>query len=385
MTKKIQILGYGFYPHELAYGGLALFYALASGADRKLPLYVATYFILVGAAIPILFFREIELWRKLENKLLAFLPMVALVALFAFLGNSTFGYVDTPSLFHWMYNSYASESPVADDGHGLLIPFVVVGLFWWKRNELFAQRRAVWWPGIILLGFAVILHMVGYLVQQPRLCILAFFLGIYGAMGMAWGTGWLKACFFPFFLLLFMVPLGSLTEPVTFPLRLLVTKIVTFLSNDILGIGVVRQGTGLFNPSMGYQYEVAAACSGMRSLIAITAIAIIYAFMVFRSWNLRLVIMAAALPLAVIGNTFRMMAIVIASQLGGQKWGNYVHEGGPLGIFSLIPYVPAIIGLLLLGRWLEHLQDKRTDDNPPALTELKAAAGVQGSDTPKPA
>lgn len=292
-------------------------------------------------------------WQRLPDKGLFFGLLAAWLALFHFFGNSTFGYVDTPSLFHWMYNAYNSQSPTADDGHANLIPFVVLGLFWWKRKELLGQPMRTWWPGLLVVGGALALHVVGYVVQQPRLCIMALFTGIYGLMGLAWGARWLQASFFPFFLLAFMVPLGSLTEPVTFPLRLLVSQAVAFVSKQVLAIDVGRAGTKLFSVSGGYQYEVAAACSGIRSLMAITAISVIYAFMVFKSWNRRAILIATALPLAFLGNAFRMMVIVLAAQAGGQDWGNYVHEGGPLGILSLLPYVPAIVVLMLVGRWLE--------------------------------
>lgn len=311
-------------------------------------------------------------WRRLPNKELFFGLLVAWLALFHFLGNSTFGYVDTPSLFHWMYNAYDSESPTADDGHGKLIPFVVLGLFWWKRKELLAQPKQIWWPGLVLVMASLVLHVVGYVVQQPRLCIVALFTGIYGLMGLAWGPGWLRASFFPYFLLAFMVPLGSLTERVTFPLRMLVSQSVAFVGQHVLAIDVGREGTKLFSVSGGYQYEVAAACSGMRSLMAITAISVIYAFMVFKSWPRRTVLIALALPLAFLGNAFRMLAIVVAAQIGGQSWGNYVHEGGPFGILSLLPYIPAIIGLILLGRWLEKGEARSGGDGAAKETESKA-------------
>jgi hypothetical protein len=54
----------------------------------------------------------------------------------------------------------------------------------------------------------------------------------------------------------------------------------------------------------------------------------------------------------------RLLAIIGAAEIGGQKWGDYVHEGGPLGIVSLLPYVPGIIGLLLVGRCLEKCEAK---------------------------
>ena len=59
------------------------------------------------------------------------------------------------------------------------------------------------------------------------------------------------------------------------------------------------------------------------------------------------------------GNLARLLLIIMTAELGGQEAGNYVHEGGPLGIISLVPYVPAIIGLLLVGRWLEKRETKR--------------------------
>ena len=110
--------------------------------------------------------------------------------------------------------------------------------------------------------------------------------------------------------------------------------LVEVVAHWILGIDVIREGTQLFDPSGTYQYEVAAACSGMRSLIAIFLLATIYGFITFRSPWKRLFLMALAFPLAVLGNLARMLFIIMAAEIGGQEAGNYVHEGG---IFSLVP------------------------------------------------
>jgi exosortase/archaeosortase family protein len=96
----------------------------------------------------------------------------------------------------------------------------------------------------------------------------------------------------------------------------------------------------------------------MRSLIAIFLLATVYAFGTFRSPGKRLFLMALALPFAVLGNMLRLLAIIVAAEMGGQDWGNYVHEGGPFGIISLLPYVPGIVGLLFVGRWLENREAK---------------------------
>jgi exosortase len=252
-----------------------------------------------------------------------------------------------------MVNAYTKETPEADDGHGLIIPFVVLGLMWWKREKLLEQSLRLWWPALAILAGATILHLVGYFGQESRICIVAFFGGVYALMGLAWGPGFLRASFFPFVLFAFMVPLGSLTGTITFPLRIFVTRLVVFIGQYGLGADVVAVGTQLINPSMQYQYEIAVPCSGMRSLIAITLIAVVYSSVAIRGFWPRATLLAAAVPLAVIGNTFRMLLIVLASQIGGQPWGDYVHEST---LFSLTPYVPAILGLIWLGGRLERRQ-----------------------------
>jgi len=311
-----------------------------------------------------------DCWRRLPNKTFFFVLLAAWLALFQFLGNSILGYIHSPSLFSWMYEAYNGTNPAADDGHGDFIPFLVVVLFWWKRRELLDQHLNVWWPGLLVLVLAVGLHILGYVLQQPRLSVVALFTGIYGLTGLAWGREWLKKSLFPFFLFAFSIPLGSLADAVTFPLRLLVTRLVEIVSHWILGIDVMRIGTQLIDPTDTYQYDVAPACSGIRSLVAIFLLATIYGFLTFHSSWQRLFLMALAFPFAVLGNLVRMLVIIIAAALGGQSWGNYVHEGCPIhlpliggevAIANLLPYVPAIIGLLWIGRWMEKrwLPDKR--------------------------
>src|SRR2546421_10293766 len=144
-------------------------------------------------------------------------------------------------------------------------------------------------------------------------------------MVLAWGPAFLRASIFPYFLFVFSVPFGPRAEPITFYLRLLVCQLVEFVCHNILAIEIVRQGTSLRDQSGQYQYEVAAACSGMRSVISISLLAITFAFVVFRSnWN-RALLIASAVPLAVLGNLIRMLMIIIAAEIGGQRWGGYVH------------------------------------------------------------
>jgi len=289
-----------------------------------------------------------EFWRGIPHKGLFFGLLAGWLALFHFLGNSTFGYTKTGSLFSWLYWGY---SVTPDDQHGFLIPFVVLGLMWWKRDQLLATPKRHWWPAVLLFVFALLLHIAGYMIQQTRVSLIAFFLGLYALTGVIWGPRWLQATFFPFFLFIFCVPVTTIASTVTFPLRLLATKITGIVCHVILGINVIQDGTRIFDANGAYQYEVAAACSGIRSLTAIFALTTIYAFSTFKSvWRILLVV-ASAFPLAVAANVLRLCSIIIASEVFNPAVGKYVHESGWI---SLVPYVPAIIAMLVLGHWLRE-------------------------------
>lgn len=272
--------------------------------------------------------------------------LAAWFALFHWLGNSTLGYVKTASLFGWLDNAWSRN---ADDEHGYLIPFVVLGLLWRNREELVAVPKRVWWPALGLVVGALGLHVVGFQVQQPRLSVVAFFLGLYALSGLVWGPAWLRATFFPVFLFAFCVPLGSLAERVSFPLRVLATDITVLVAKGPLGIDVIQNGTSIFDPAGKFSYEIAAACSGLRSLTAVLALACIFGFVWFRPWWKRGVLILAAFPLAVLCNVFRLSSIIVAAEAFGQTAGNTIHDSQ---LFSLLPYLPALAGLALLGWWI---------------------------------
>ena len=103
---------------------------------------------------------------------------------------------------------------------------------------------------------------------------------------------------------------------------------------------------------------VAAACSGIRSLTVTLAFFSIYGFVAFRVRWKTAVIIGAAFPLAVAGNVFRLALIILAAEVteaaqagAGQAAGNFVHSNG---ILSLLPYVPAFVGVLFLGRLIKE-------------------------------
>ncbi len=275
-------------------------------------------------------------------------------AFFHLQGNSTLGYIPSASLFVWLENAWRNS---ADDQHGYLIPIAVVALLWWRREELLALPKRPWWPALVLVALALALHALGFIVQQTRLSVVAFFAGLWALTGLAWGAAWLRAVFFPFVLFAFCVPLSAVADTLTFPLRMLATEITVGLSHTVLGLDILQRGTALLDPAGRFHYEVAAACSGIRSLAAISALAMVHSFMNFRRPWKRIVVVLSAIPLAVAANVVRLLMIIIAADAFGQQAGNAAHENAWL---SLLPYVPAVAGLLALGRWLGE------DTPPPA-------------------
>jgi exosortase len=283
--------------------------------------------------------------------------LVALVAawtlLFYYLGNSILAYTQSYSLFQWCYSAYnAVES---EDSHGNLIPFAVLALLWWKRAELLALPQRVWPAGLVLLAGTSLLHFVGYVLQIPHISVIAYVSGLYAILGICFGPAWLKATSFPMILLVFCVPLGPVVEPLTFPLRVFSTGITHFICHTILGINVIRQGTQLIDPAGKFDYDVAAACSGIRSLISLSALTVVYGMVFLKAWWKRWVVILSAVPLALTCNILRLVSVVFASDIFGPAAGHFVHEW-----FGFLTYAIALGCVMILSSVLGESRQKGT-------------------------
>jgi exosortase len=349
----------GFWPHEvviLALLGVAAFYYLPQLGN---PLGPELYAVTLVAALGALAWRCREDWRVLPGKLFFFLLLAAWLLLFFFLGNATLGYRTSPSLYSWMLDIYTS--PMADEQHGLLIPFVVLGLFWWKRKELVARAPDVWWPGIFLVALGLIFHLAGFASQITQLSVAGFFIGLYGLTGLLWGKFWLRASFFPFFLFIFSMPIGRQADTLTFPLRLLTSRIVEIIAHLGLAPELVRTGTQLTDAQHTFAYDVAAACSGIRSLVTLLVLTTIYGFVVFKSPWKRAVMMLAAIPVAILGNVVRLSFTIGVAEMFGQNAGKMVETN-----FGFITFAVALACIYFLAQWLEKSEPKISPpENPP--------------------
>jgi len=298
-------------------------------------------------------------WRAMPDKWLFFSLLGAWAVLFHWFGNGTFGYVDSPSLFLWLERIYSSSD---DDAHGRLIPFVVLVVLFLKREELIQAEKRLYLPALGLLLGAVALHLAGFMIQQTRVSVVAFFVGIYALTGLVWGPVWLRRTFFPFFLFAFCLPISVFSERITFPMRLWVSAASAEIAG-FLGIDVTRVGTQLIG-SGGAQFDVAAACSGIRSLTALLTISTIYAFMTFRSGWRRALIVLAIFPLTVLGNTVRITGVILVSEAFGDRWENAAmtfHDYAGFITFLVALGIMLGLGALLRERGGEASSDDKND------------------------
>ncbi|MBC7369185.1 MAG: EpsI family protein, partial [Undibacterium sp.] len=195
------------------------------------------------------------------------------------------------------------------------------------------------------------LHALGFVAQQARISIVAFLIFTWGVLVLAGGRRWGRAAAFPLAFMLFAVPVNVL-DSVGFWLRLWVIEATAGLAH-LAGFAVVRNGTQLFAPDGSYQYDVAAACSGVRSLMALAALTLLIGYLNFRGWGRRLGVWALCLPLTYLGNVVRIAAVVFAGQWFGQRAGERVHEWAGFLVFLVVLGGVLLAVEALRRRWPE--------------------------------
>ncbi len=288
---------------------------------------------------------------RVPDKWLFLTLLAAWFALFHFIGISAFNFATKePSIFQWLYNAWNQDD--MDCSQGNLIPWVVAILFWVKRRELAASITGVWWPGLAVVGLALLIHILGFLVQQPRLSVIALCLGMYGLIGLVWGWRTMWKSFFPMFLFAFCMPLGSFAQGATLSLRMLAATWTHAICHGLLGINVVQQGTALYEPKGQFNYDVAVACSGIRSFVALLAITTIFAMLTMRSLWRRGLMILTTIPLVLFCNVLRLVVVILASQAFGNAAGIWVH-----GWFWLVTYLVAVGSLMGVAHWLGEKPD----------------------------
>jgi exosortase len=291
-----------------------------------------------------------ERWRlgALNRSELVQIGLVSLIIgllfmMFHLFGN-TVANVNSRSAFQWMFARWNDAiSFGADYSHGYFIPFVSLGVIWYKRKEIFSVETGVDWRGLVVVVGALMLHWLGAKMQQTRFSLMSLILLLWGVPFYLFGWQLAKKLIFPCSYLVFCIPLNFL-DVISFPLRMLSTKAAVSMLDGI-GIQAARSGTAILIPSMPTGMDVADPCSGLRSLLAMTALTAVYAYFTQRTLLKKWILFATSIPLAVIGNIARIVTIAIVSEaVGGRLAIGLYHDYSSYILFTAAISLMVVIG-----------------------------------------
>lgn len=276
-------------------------------------------------------------------------------ALFHFQGNSLDIKAFGRSALAWMVERWTDDIEFGGDySHGWLIPILSLYVVWHRRKEISAATKKVSYTGLALVISSLFLHWLGMKAQQTRL-------SLFGLVGLTWSIpfylfGWqvAKQLIFPCAYLIFCIPFNFL-DSVTHPLRLFATHVSSMLLNGI-GIAVEASGARLHSLTPGgFDLDVADACSGIRSLTAITALTAIYANITQRNPWKQWSIFFLSIPLAIIGNIVRVFTTGIVAEVFGDDTAMHLyHDFSGFIIFMVVFVLLISAGSALDARWLKE-------------------------------
>lgn len=238
--------------------------------------------------------------------------------------------------------------------HGFLVPFIS-GYFLYNRREKLRNLRVTPWnPGLIVIVFGLIQLLIGWLGTEYFSMRSALIVLLAGMVLYLFGIAVFKAMIFPIAYLIFMVPIPYIIyDSVAFPLKLFVTKVsVAFLK--MVGVVVLREGNIIMFPAT--TLEVADACSGIRSLLSLLALAVAYAFFLRITPLKRWLLICSAIPIAVLTNALRVIVTGFLAQYWGEQAAQgFFHEFAGLAVFGLAMGMLVSLGAILgKGQLLEN-------------------------------
>jgi exosortase len=220
-----------------------------------------------------------------------------------------------------------------DMGHGFFVP-VIAGYIAWQNRARIADLapRPSWW-GLAILVWAALQLYVGTLGAELFLSRTSLVVSIVGAVVLLGGFAYLRIFAFPLFLLLFMVPIPSVIyNSLTFPLQLKASEAAEW-AIDALGIPIIREGNVLILASQ--TLNVVEACSGIRSLLTLTFLSLVYGYFAEKRLWVRAVLFFATIPIAILANAGRVTLTGIFSEINPQLAEGLFHEAEGWVIFMV--------------------------------------------------
>ncbi len=235
-----------------------------------------------------------------------------------------------------------------DMGHGFFVPLAAGYVVWLRREHLAALTLRPHWIGYLVLLLGVAQMFAGVLGAEyfvARTALLVALAGILIAVG---GLPLLREMMFPLFLLAFMIRIPQIVYgEITLPLQLLASWVAEQVLT-LVGIPVYREGNVLELASR--KLSVVEACSGIRSLLSLAFLSLVYGyFFDHRNW-VRVVLFLATVPIAVTTNAARVSITGILSEVKQE-----FAEGAYHTFEGWMVFLVAMVALLALHQILNRL------------------------------
>jgi exosortase len=271
---------------------------------------------------------------RLELSLLKGLVIAGLVA-------GLYGPVLTKMVADWW------QDP--DYSHGFVVPLFVGYVLYQRRHQLRQVRLEPSNLGLPVMVGAIGLLLAGSLGAELFVARFSLLFLLGGMLLFFAGWKMLRAVAFPLVFLVMMIPLPAIIyNQVTFPLQLLASRLSSNCL-QLIAIPVLREGNVLILPN--YSLEVVEACSGIRSLMSLIALAIAFGYFVEKRLWARITLVVLMVPIAVASNALRVLGAGVVTYLWGPRWA----EGFFHSFQGWLIFVSAVACMLLAHRALLHI------------------------------
>lgn len=236
-----------------------------------------------------------------------------------------------------------------DMGHGFFVPVVAAYIAWQRRHTIMAVVPKPDGWGLVIVIWAAVQLYLATLGAELFLARTAFVFAIIGSVLFLGGREVVRILAFPLFLLFFMIPIPAVIyNQITFPLQILASRMAELLLG-ILGVPVLREGNVLEMPG-GQRLQVVEACSGIRSLLSLSFLSLVYGYFFERRNVVRVVLFIATVPIAILANAGRVTMTGILSQIDPALSEGFFHSASGWVVFML-----ALVVLVLFHQGMMRL------------------------------
>jgi exosortase len=270
----------------------------------------------------------------------------ALVLLWFYQFEARYGAGRGQSAFQWISGAW---NPETDYEHGLLFPPLIAGLILYRYKDLKAAAGPGSNWGLLFIFIGVVFYAVGFRTLQPRITMGALPFILWGSAYFLWGWKVAKIVLFPLFFFWLAIPLPSFQQATTH-LQLIATSMAHH-GAALCGVETTVQGNMIAPVNGDWKpLEIAAGCSGIRSLMALLMISAAWAYVAKIAMWKKVVLFLSAFPLAILGNSLRVISIFVIAEYGDAHWARTTwHDWSGLLLF----YPFSLLLLLVIHSLLE--------------------------------